>query len=146
VGYAERLIGGVILPNHALCFAMLLAATSSTLACGSDSDSAGSAGTTGTGICTGRGWRDTCLWTMTCQKGRYELFCSPPSDPQLEQAAEDAGVLLDGTECACVVDETQVTAVPFDDSFCSSNFDSMDADRDDKALLLVNDICGWATP
>jgi len=132
--------------NLGMRIAVLLATVSATLACGSDSGSSGSTGTVSTGICTGRGWRDTCLWTMTCQKGRYELFCSPPSDPELEQAAEDAGVLLDGTECACVVDETQVTAVPFDDSFCSSNFDTMDADRDDKALVLVNGICGWTTP
>ena len=127
--------------------AVLLAAMSATLACGSDSDSSGSAGSASTGICTGKGWRDTCLWTMTCQKGRYELFCSPPNnDPELEQAAEDAGVLLDGTECACVVDETQVTAVPFDDSFCSSNFDTMDEDRHDKAQVVVSGICGWTTP
>ncbi len=133
--------------NSAMRVAVLLVAMSAMLACGSDSGSSGSAGTSSTGICTGKGLRDTCLWTMTCQKGRYELFCSTPnSDPELEQLAEDAGVMLDGTECACVVDEQQLTAVPFDDSFCSSNFDTTDADRHDKAQVLVNGICGWTTP
>ena len=119
------------------------------VACGNDSDGSGPSNPTGTGstgICTGKGWRGTCLWTMTCQKGRFELFCEPPSDPELEQAAEEAGVQLDGTECACVVDDTEVMAVPFDDSFCSSNFDSTDPDRQDKAQVLVNGICGWTTP
>jgi hypothetical protein len=123
-----------------------LLAVISALGCGSDSGATGSTGTSSTGICTGRGWRDTCLWTMTCQKGRYELFCSPPNDPELEQVAADAGIQLDGTECACVVDEQQATAVPFDDSFCSNNFDSTDPERDDKALVIVGDICGWVTP
>jgi hypothetical protein len=128
-----------------LPFALLLSVLSSSLAC-SDSGSSGSTGSASTGICTGKGWRDTCLWNMTCQRGRYELFCSEPSDPELAQAAEDAGVLLDGTECACVVDETQVTAVPFDDSFCSNNFDSTDPDRHDKAQVIASGICGWTTP
>ena len=116
--------------------------------CGSDSGSNGSSGntSTSTGMCVGKGWRGTCHWLMTCGKGRYELFCEPPSDPELEQAVADADIMLDGSSCACVIDEQDAQAVPFDDSFCSSNFDSTDPDRQDKAQVLVNGICGWTTP
>ena len=116
--------------------------------CGSDSGGNGTTGNTNTstGMCVGKGWRGTCHWLMTCGKGRYELFCEPPSDPELEQAVADADIMLDGSSCACVIDEQDAKAVPFDDSFCSSNFDDTDPDRQDKAQVLVNGICGWTTP
>jgi hypothetical protein len=111
-----------------------------------DDDSQGPASTTHTSICTGVGWRDTCSWLMTCSNGRYEVLCSPSSDPELKQAVADAGITLDGTVCACVVDQTVATSVPFDDGFCSDKFDDMDSDRQDKAHAIVNSMCGWTTP
>jgi hypothetical protein len=59
---------------------------------------------------------------------------------------EAAGITLDGSSCACVIDEQHAKAVPFDDSFCSSNFDSSDPDRHDKAQVVASAICGWTTP
>ncbi len=129
----------------ALCFA-------SFVACGSDdggsTGGAGGTGSTGsnTGVCVGTGWRDTCFWSMTCSKGRYELFCSDTNDPELDQALETAGITLDGSNCACVVDQERAQAIPLDESFCSSNFDGQDPDRFDKAHVIVNDLCGWTTP
>ena len=83
---------------------------------------------------------------MTCSKGRFELFCSDPNDPELEQALIDAGITLDGSNCACVVDQERAVSVPFDDSFCSDKFESTDPDRSDKAGTLVRGICSWSTP
>jgi hypothetical protein len=83
---------------------------------------------------------------MTCSNGRYELLCSRSGDPELDEAVDAAGIELDGTTCACVTDEQHAKEVPFDDSYCSSNFDSDDPDRHEKAHVIVNDICGWTTP
>lgn len=96
-----------------------------------------------TGVCSGQGWRDTCHFLLTCSAGRFELLCTPPFDPELESALADAGVELDGTVCACVVDEREVRAIPYDDAFCSDRFPDGDPDRDDSAAVVVGDLCGW---
>jgi hypothetical protein len=79
------------------------------------SDGGSSSSGASTGICTGVGWRDTCDFLMTSSGGRFELFCSAPSDPELEAALSEAGVELDGNSCVCVVDEHDVTEVDFTD-------------------------------
>jgi hypothetical protein len=122
--------------------AFLLAAF--TIACGS-SDSAGGTGTAGVvsgGVCTGNGWRDTCHWLSTCSGGRFELLCST-NDDRVEALLQDAGVSLDESSCACIQDESIVTGVARDESFCSDQFNQGDSDRMDKARAHVEAICGW---
>jgi hypothetical protein len=69
-------------------------------------------------------------------------LCST-NDDNVEARLLEAGVVLDGTTCACVIDDTDIHGVPYDDSFCSNQFDSTDPDRHDKAAARVEAICGW---
>jgi hypothetical protein len=118
---------------------LLLWATCS--ACGSSSEKSSDSGASA-GICSANGWRDTCHWLSTCSGGRFELVCNT-NDDAFEGLIADAGVTLDGSVCACVRDEATVQEVPYDDSFCSSQFGSGDPNRIDQARARVEAICDW---
>jgi hypothetical protein len=116
--------------------------TGGTTSSGGTTGSGGTGGTIDQGLCTGRGWRDTCDWLSTCSGGRFELVCST-NRGDTEALLADAGIVLDGSTCACIVDNSMVHAVPYDNSFCSDQFQSTDPNRLDSAEALANAMCGW---
>ena len=80
------------------------------------------------GVCSGKGWLDTCHYLATCNTGRFELVCG----------YGDGGP----DECACLRDKTYEKSVPKEAAFCNSP----DAGKEkyDEGLAAMASACGWS--
>lgn len=94
-------------------------------------------------MCSARGWRDTCEFHLSCSGGTFELACTA-NYYKTKELLDSKGIDLGGTQCACIVDQSEVTLIDRDDSFCLDKFADTDADRHDKAAAIAANLCGWS--